>query len=484
MLSCAGVNAAAPQQGVTVTTTLRRLTVVWSLVGVLGCGGAERAGSVTLTISLRVDGGGTGTVMADAAGLSCASGTCSAPIASGTTVTLTATPGSARFVRWEGACSGSESICRLPVHADSDVRAIFLGANYVFVTSSDVTPVGLTLASADAECALRASAAGLPGTYVAWLSTSTVSALSRLGTARGWVRTDGLPFTDSAAWLTQQNVVLYPPRLDEWGHVPDRSEVITGTGPDGQVSSYFSFMHNCDDWSNPDGTLMLGDSSGGSKAWTAAAGTVCTSDMLAHLYCFGVDAEQPLPRVQPQGRIAFLSGPVLLSSPAAPSGVALLDAQCASQASAAGLIGTFKALVATSTSAAVARFDLNGPPWVRLDGVAVVGAAADLANKDLLAPIDMAGGWSYGWSTSVWTGSTSPGAAGTADTTCADWTTTSSTSSGGIGNAMMTAGPPSTYKTATGFFYDETTSGCAGGAFVCPVTLACSSMASVYCLEQ
>jgi hypothetical protein len=468
-----------------VTTTVRHFIAIWSLVGVLGCGSSERARNVTLTISLRVDGGGTGTVTTDAAGLSCANGTCSAPIASGTTVTLTATPGSARFVRWEGACSGSASICQLTVHADSDVRALFLGANYVFVTSSDVTPVGLTLASADAECSVRASAAGLPGTYVAWLSTSTVSALSRLGTARGWVRTDGLPFTDSAASLTQQNAVLYPPRLDEWGHVPDRSEVITGTGPDGQVSSYFSFIHNCDDWSNADGALMLGDSSGGSKAWTAAAVTVCTSAVQAHLYCFGVDAEQALPALQSQGRTAFLSGPVLLSSPTAPSGVALLDAECAAEASTAGLIGTFKALVATSTLAAVARFDLNGPPWVRPDGVAVVGAAADLANKDLLAPIDVGpGGWSYGWYSSVWTGSTSPGAAGTADMTCSDWTTTSSTSSGGIGNAMMTAGPPSTYKTATGFFYDETTSGCAGGAFVCPVTLACSSMASVYCLEQ
>jgi List-Bact-rpt repeat protein len=468
-----------------VTTTVRHFFALCGLVSVLGCGSSERARNVTLTISLRADGGGTGTVTTDAAGLSCANGTCSAPVASGTTVTLTATPGSARFVRWEGACSGTASICQLPVHADSDVRAVFLGANYVFVTSSDVTPVGLTLVSADSECALRARAAGLPGTYVAWLSTSTVSALSRLGGARGWVRTDGLPFTDSAAWLTQQNAVLYPPRLDEWGQVPARSEVITGTDPNGQASSYSSFMHNCDDWSNPDGTLMLGDASGGSKAWTAVAGTVCTSAVRAHLYCFGVDAEQALPALHPQGRIAFLSGPVLLSSPGAPSGVALFDAQCASQASAAGLSGTFKALVATSTSAAVARFDLNGPTWVRPDGVAVVSAAADLASHDLLAPIDVGpGGWSYGWYSSVWTGSKSPGAPGTADMTCADWTTTSSTSSGGIGNAMMTAGPPSTYKTATGFFYDETTSGCAGGAFACPVTVACSSMASVYCLEQ
>ena len=71
--------------------------------------------------------------------------------------------------------------------------------NIAFVTSTSVqiSTLGGHL-GADALCAQRAEAGGLPSnTYVAWLSTSTVDAKTRLAGARGWVRPDGLPFADT-----------------------------------------------------------------------------------------------------------------------------------------------------------------------------------------------------------------------------------------------------------------------------------------------
>src|ERR1700734_4365982 len=66
-------------------------------------------------------------------------------------------------------------------------------------------------AGADTACRNLAHASGLPGTYVAWLGTSTASAVSRLGSARGWVRPDGKPFADRASDLGVGGV-FYPPR--------------------------------------------------------------------------------------------------------------------------------------------------------------------------------------------------------------------------------------------------------------------------------
>ena len=60
--------------------------------------------------------------------------------------------------------------------------------NRVFVTSSKKTGDFGGLAGGDTECNSLASLAGLPGTYVAWLSTATVNASTRLGSAQGFVR--------------------------------------------------------------------------------------------------------------------------------------------------------------------------------------------------------------------------------------------------------------------------------------------------------
>ena len=70
------------------------------------------------------------------------------------------------------------------------------------VAFSATTAAMAGLASFDALCATRASAAGLPGTYKALAATPTASAASRFSTAGApWVRTDGIPLVAAAGDL-------------------------------------------------------------------------------------------------------------------------------------------------------------------------------------------------------------------------------------------------------------------------------------------
>jgi hypothetical protein len=69
---------------------------------------------------------GPGTISSNPGGISCGS-VCSAAYASGTVVTLTATPGNnARFVGWFGGCSGTGT-CTVTLDHASSVTAAFKG---------------------------------------------------------------------------------------------------------------------------------------------------------------------------------------------------------------------------------------------------------------------------------------------------------------------------------------------------------------------
>ncbi len=241
------------------------------------------------------------------------------------------------------------------MRADAAVQAVFLGANYVFTTSTLVSPVGLTLGSADAECASRAAASG-------------------------------------------------------------------------------------------------------------------------HLCCFGVDATRALD--PPAGRRASLS-----SSTTPGGGVAARDAVCAADAAAAGLAGSFRALVATSTASAASRFDLRGLPWVLVDGVAIVSAGADVVNGNLVAPIAVGADGAYSVETRVWTGGRSPSSLGTEGATCADWSDASTTGNGVFGFPDGTEGVAPACRMLSGFFSVET-SQCSPGAAGCTATMPCDGVAPVYCLEE
>jgi 5-hydroxyisourate hydrolase-like protein (transthyretin family) len=84
------------------------------------------AGPTTNPLTVAVAGQGSGTVTSAPAGISCPAA-CSAPFASGTTVTLTETPsaGSA-FTGWSGAaCSGTAGTCTVQMDSAQNVTANF-----------------------------------------------------------------------------------------------------------------------------------------------------------------------------------------------------------------------------------------------------------------------------------------------------------------------------------------------------------------------
>src|SRR3981081_1073562 len=90
-----------------------------------GCGGGSSSGSPTPSFQLSVQTTGAGIVSSNPAGINWGQ-TCTASFASGTQVTLTATPAtSSSFAGWTGACSGTNSTCTVTLNANQQVTATF-----------------------------------------------------------------------------------------------------------------------------------------------------------------------------------------------------------------------------------------------------------------------------------------------------------------------------------------------------------------------
>jgi hypothetical protein len=302
--------------------------------------------------------------------------------------------------------------------------------NRVFVTSTLQSGNLGGLAGADAICAARAAAAGLPGTYVAWLSTPSENAASRLGNARGFVRIDGQPFANTISDIISQRI-FNPLRIDEGGAdvtggqspSADTVTVWTGTSTDGLAAAA-----TCNNWisasSADDG--FTGRAAGGSASWTARSNGGC--DIARRLYCFqtdhtGVDLVPP----PTSGKIAFVSTKTF--TPGAGVGIAGADTLCASNAAGAGLSGTYKALLATTTTSAASRMTL-APLYVRPDGIPIATGVTIGAGGSLDSGIWQRADGSYVAVTGdlTFTGASTPSATGTLASTCSDWTSTASTS--------------------------------------------------------
>ncbi len=311
--------------------------------------------------------------------------------------------------------------------------------NVVFVTSTTFDGDLGGQAGADADCASLAAAANLPsGTYRAWLSTSSLDAVAKLGSARGFVRPDGEPFADQVSSIAA-GIILNPLNLDESGVDVGRQSVWTGTTDAGTVNNSAS----CADWTIGTGISFgeQGVSTGGASAWSDdAVETGCNSP--AHIYCFDTSHVSTLSVTPASGRIAFVSEGSFATSQGMPSA----DALCQSEAAAAGLANStqFLALLATSTASAASRFDMSAmsPPYVRPDGIEIADAPTLAAGITLNSGIwqHADGGYVTEFAASVWTGSTSPNVVGTPATTCQNWSTTfgADTGSEGVSNVTDT----------------------------------------------
>jgi hypothetical protein len=283
--------------------------------------------------------------------------------------------------------------------------------NKMFVTSMAFTADLGGLAGADAKCAASARAANLMGTFVALLSTRTASAFSRLADTSGWVRVDGRPVGNAPADL-RHRVRYYPPVLDEMGtRVPDLVSVFTGTNSDGSPS--VEALGN--DWGppTPGQRCKAGNPLAGSSLWFSTYEVDCSS--MARLYCFevGRQSEVAPERLPPQVRLAFLSNVV---SPSI--GLAGADAACLQEARAAGLSGGWKALLASATGPAAARF-AAGPRWYRTDGVELATTLQELGADRTQAPLRVDARGAPLDAQTTWTGAASASAASTEN--CRNW---------------------------------------------------------------
>jgi len=320
-------------------------------------------------------------------------------------------------------------------------------ANIAFVTSSTQSALSIaSLAGADAICAMRATEAHLPGTYVAILSDTTTTARQRLGSSRGWVRTDGKPLADRVDDLLGGKLI-HPIDVDEQG-ASAAGGVLTASNSDGSC-----YADACSNFTTAASNTQWGDPQATASNWIANGVDSCGNNY--RLYCAGVGGTTPLTFTPATGRKAFVTVQVFNVGS---GGIGAADVLCGNEASAAGLTGTFSALLATSGASASSRFNLAGAPWVRTDGVQLAATALGFMSGNLDAPLNVTAVGTYTAGV-VWTGGslTAPQAG---NQTCGDWTTSGATASVGI--AQFTG--PNAYSNTAGW--------------------GCGVPNLIYCLEQ
>jgi hypothetical protein len=332
-----------------------------------------------LTFSVTGDAGYT--LGFDPAGADCGPGCRQYPRSGPVTVSLKPASG---FVvnQWTGCTPAAGPRCVVDLAGTASASAELVRANLAFITSATVVPSALgSVEGADRTCQALATDAGLPGTYVAWASSSASDAVDRVGSPGGWLRLDGRMLSVSTSAL-RSGRVLVPLTLDERGREVGAVMVATSTKSNGRFYSSPLSIAGCGDWKVAGGFLMMGGAAWTDGFWTEgenlltlSLAMVCSTP--SHLYCFGADGRGTLaPPEPPAGaRHAFVTQGLFTG---ALGGVAAADALCASEAADAGLAGGFFAAIASAPSTLADRFAGLDGGWYRVDGVPV-GDVATLA---------------------------------------------------------------------------------------------------------
>ena len=288
--------------------------------------------------------------------------------------------------------------------------------NRVFVVQSTKTLAtlasgGKLLVNADTECANAALSNGYPGHYVAYLSTSTTSARSRLGNARGFVRYDRKPVADTADdFATGQ--LRYPITYAINGTVSKVNVVTAST----KLGTYDA-AHSCSGFTDfVAGEIACGSANGGGALFESFNSTSCNTQPA--FYCVQTDYQMALaaPSIPANAHRTF----VTTNSSVAAGSLGAYDQQCSSEAASAGLPGTYVAYLPTGATTAASRITNDGGPVVRPDGVVVAATTQDFANLVWASPLDVvATGAAIVGNESLVVGASTPGS--TSSTTCSNW---------------------------------------------------------------
>ena len=316
--------------------------------------------------------------------------------------------------------------------------------NCVFVTNN-LYRSDVGVAGADASCNAEAAAAGLPGTYRAFLSTSSEPAASRFLGSRGWVRPDGeIVVTGGITALYSQGalvpIALTADGVDLRGTV---RSVWTGTSRSG------AFAATCSDWTVADSSsATIGNLQACVGFSDFMVPAMCSESH--RLFCFGVGNDTPQVIPAPAGPIAFVS----IGTLAGNAGIAAADAICATEGAILGP-RTFRALLGTVGVTAASRFSNPLREYFRPDGVRL---GRLLVGEEPRTSIAVTASGTYS-NRVQWTGG-APTSVVSASTSCTGWE--SATGTGTIG-----------------FSYEATSSGTFAGS-----VNSCTQSLSVLCLED
>ncbi|MBS2019972.1 MAG: hypothetical protein JST00_44320 [Deltaproteobacteria bacterium] len=148
----------------------------------------------------------------------------------------------------------------------------------VFVSSTTRNARYGGQAGADAVCNALAKAAGLPGTFIAWLSNKNgPNAVQRLTSPGLWTLVGGVAVATTKTELVS-GTLKHAIDRDEKGAVVPPSKVWTGTGANGLYET-----NDCDAWSTGNNGRS-GQSDQVNATWTSS--TVDDCDQLHRVYCF------------------------------------------------------------------------------------------------------------------------------------------------------------------------------------------------------
>jgi hypothetical protein len=165
------------------------------------------------------------------------------------------------------------------------------GVCHVFITSTTHLGNFGGLGGADTFCQELATAAGLSGTYKAWLSDATGSPSTRFVQASGPYRlVDGTTIADDWADLINGSLDHAINRDEHGDPLPipdDLLDVWTATTPSGTRYVFGTTIVDCENWSLRDIDHFggLGSSSAADAHWTVAEAAI-TCATLNRLYCF------------------------------------------------------------------------------------------------------------------------------------------------------------------------------------------------------
>jgi len=157
----------------------------------------------------------------------------------------------------------------------------------VFVTEGRYNGAAIDgLSGADEKCQAEADLAGLPGTYVAWLSDSKNDAVSRLDNPNGrpYELVTNRQIAENIADLTDGDVPELINVHANGKSLTKNMRVFTGSTPNGRRAGPY-----CNDWHSAEGNGRLGEvlSRHHPKFWTNRGPSSCKTSWV--LYCFEQD---------------------------------------------------------------------------------------------------------------------------------------------------------------------------------------------------